>query len=146
MCEADRRRAHHVVGMDEARLAALRSTLWLEAEAKALLHKVAVVRDAVARSTGLESGETLAQSPATTRRRGRAAGAWCGTASTSPPLRRVARAVRADRLALCPALAAGAKRRVREPQADLDLRLDDRGVEARVPDAELDVIGLRALH
>ncbi|MEX2621552.1 MAG: hypothetical protein WD250_15150 [Egibacteraceae bacterium] len=56
-------RADEAIGMNEHQLADFGRHLLLEAEARALTHKVAVLRDAVAHATGHPDGAALAASP-----------------------------------------------------------------------------------
>jgi hypothetical protein len=56
-------RQHEAIGMGDAELHRFARGLRLEAEARALPHKVRLVRDAVAKATGWGSGADLAASP-----------------------------------------------------------------------------------
>lgn len=56
-------RAHEAIGMSQPQLVSFAKHLRLEAEARALPAKVALVRDAVAKTSGLASGAELAASP-----------------------------------------------------------------------------------
>lgn len=56
-------RADQAIGMNEAQLGDFGRQLLLDAEAGALTHKVAIVRDAVAQATGHVDGAALAASP-----------------------------------------------------------------------------------
>jgi hypothetical protein len=56
-------RKHQAIGMGDTELHRFARELRLEAEARALPHKVALVRDAVAKATGWASGAELAASP-----------------------------------------------------------------------------------
>lgn len=56
-------RADEAVGMDESQLADFGRHLLLESEARALTHKVRLVRDAVAAATGHADGQALADNP-----------------------------------------------------------------------------------
>ena len=56
-------RACRAIGMNEAELHDFARQLRLDAEAKALPEKVKLLREAVAKATGHESGDALAQSP-----------------------------------------------------------------------------------
>jgi hypothetical protein len=56
-------RKHQAIGMGDTELNRFARELRLEAEARALPHKVALVRDAVAKATGWASGAELAASP-----------------------------------------------------------------------------------
>jgi hypothetical protein len=56
-------RQHEAIGMGDGELHRLARGLRLEAEARALPHKVRLVRDAVAKATGWGSGADLAASP-----------------------------------------------------------------------------------
>lgn len=56
-------RQHEAIGMGDTELHRFARALRLEAEARALPHKVAVVRDAVAKATGWGSGADLAAAP-----------------------------------------------------------------------------------
>lgn len=56
-------RQHQALRMGDSQLIRFARGLRLEAEARALPHKVALVREAVAKATGFESGAALAASP-----------------------------------------------------------------------------------
>ena len=56
-------RAHEAVGMSQPQLVGFAKQLRLEAEARALPAKVTLVRDALAKASGLSSGAELAASP-----------------------------------------------------------------------------------
>ena len=57
------RRADEAIGMNEPQLIAFGKRLMIEAEAKSLVHKVAVLRDGVAKAKGLASGAELLALP-----------------------------------------------------------------------------------